>query len=118
MNEKLKTWARIIAEAEASGMGIRKWCEKNGVKDGTYYYWHKLVRVNGMLPCRAAGSAASKEEEGGGLAEIDLTAPAPFGSFMSFPFETQLMIQKGSCQVFIGNGFSSQVLSRVLEVIS
>ena len=33
-------------------------------------------------------------------------------------FETQIMIRCGQCQVYIGNGFSAETLTRVLEVIA
>ena len=40
---KLAEWQERIRECENSGLGICKWCKKNGVSRKTYYRWHKKI---------------------------------------------------------------------------
>lgn len=38
-------WARIISECMDSGLSIRRWCRENGIKEKTYHYWLRKLRL-------------------------------------------------------------------------
>lgn len=42
----VEQWTAIIEEQKASGMKIKPWCEKRGIKDHQFYYWQRIVRRN------------------------------------------------------------------------
>lgn len=42
-NEKLAVWAQRVQECRASGLGVARWCEENGISKYTYYEWQKKV---------------------------------------------------------------------------
>ncbi|MBR2256166.1 MAG: hypothetical protein IJ899_02285 [Blautia sp.] len=130
MDEHLQKWVRLIAEAESCGMTIRKWCKENGISKGSYYYWHKILRTEGLLPCQAGkitdekNSGMTKEQKGVQIPDF-FEMPLPNAVYGSPRvqngcncFETQIMVQRGQCQVYIGNDFSAETLARVLEVIA
>ena len=46
---KLLYWKKIILTAE-SHTGTRiEWMRQHGIREGSYYYWHKILLNNGML---------------------------------------------------------------------
>lgn len=129
MGSKLEEWVIRIAEAESAGTTIRQWCKEKGISKGSYYYWHKILKEEGMLP----GQSEQIYGNGATLTSPSVTRkPVPgFVEFSlpvshspasvpqtGFSFNSQIMLQLGVCQVFIGDGFSSETLSRVMEVVS
>ena len=125
--EKLVKWKAIIDEANQSGIGIRRWCMENKIMASQYYYWHKILVDKGLIPERkstvpSVPNNPSSAELVPVFAEFDLQkrqmSPMEEHSFSaSHILETQIVIQRNSCQIFVGEGFSSSALQRVLEVI-
>lgn len=37
-------WKKIIAECQVSGLPIKTWCDQNGFKEQSYYYYLKKIR--------------------------------------------------------------------------
>ena len=37
-------WKKIIAECQASGLPVKTWCDQNGFKEQSYYYYLKKIR--------------------------------------------------------------------------
>ena len=45
----LELWQERIRECRRSGMTVTAWCEKQGISDKTYYYWHrKLTKLQDL----------------------------------------------------------------------
>lgn len=40
----LQQWASLVQECRASGLPVKQWCDKNGILQGSYYYWLKKMR--------------------------------------------------------------------------
>jgi transposase-like protein len=43
-DEKRKYWSKLIAEQKASGQAIRAFCQEQGVRDPSFYYWRKRLQ--------------------------------------------------------------------------
>lgn len=41
---RLEQWTQLIKDYQSSGMTVKAWCELNGVKQQSYYYWLKKIR--------------------------------------------------------------------------
>ncbi|MBM6927503.1 IS66 family insertion sequence element accessory protein TnpA [Pseudoflavonifractor phocaeensis] len=39
--EKIAVWSERIADCRSSGIGVKAWCEGNGVSPSSYYKWQK-----------------------------------------------------------------------------
>lgn len=125
--DNLKKWKAIINEANQSGIGIRRWCMENKITASQYYYWHKVLVDEGLIPGRksmvpSVPNNPSSAELVPVFAEFDLqqeqmSTMEKHDLFASRILETQIIIQRNSCQIFVGEGFSSSTLQRVLEVI-
>ena len=45
---RVREWKGLIQEQKESGMTIRAWCEQNGFRENTYYYWLKIIRAEAI----------------------------------------------------------------------
>ena len=45
---RVSEWKGLIQEQKESGMTIRAWCEQNGFRENTYYYWLKIIRAKAI----------------------------------------------------------------------
>lgn len=45
---RVSEWKGLIQEQKESGMTIRAWCEQNGFRENTYYYWLKIIRAEAI----------------------------------------------------------------------
>ena len=122
--EHLEKWKRTIEEASSSGIGIRIWCQENGVPASQYYYWHKVLVDEGMISKHQKPQDASGCSMNTSLpvfAEIDLGRSSAIKSadhaLFSHVLDSQVVIQRNDCRIYVGEGFSPSTLSRVLEVI-
>ena len=120
MKTGLEMWAERINAAKSSGMKITKWCELNGITESRYYYWHRKACVSGLIPgaqndpqCTDNGQVCGQPSQD--FVELDI--PQGFTEERNYLFKSQVMIQCGKSQVFVGDDFSPQTLAHVLEVI-
>lgn len=42
-----KQWLDIIHACNASGLTRKAWCEQNGIKIKTFYYWQRQLQIPG-----------------------------------------------------------------------
>lgn len=42
---KLKEWAALIADCQASTQTVKSWCLEHDINPKSYYYWLKKVRL-------------------------------------------------------------------------
>lgn len=129
---RLLYWKKIIREAEAYDGTNIEWMRKHGISEGSYYYWHRVLRNAGMLD-----SGDEPELEGiplPGLVEKQAGAVQGFVEYTpqgscqepcagipwteGHSYNPQLMVQKNGIQIYVGNGFHENTLSRLLEVVS
>lgn len=43
LQEKIAVWSERIADCRSSGIGVKAWCEGNGVSSSSYYKWQKKL---------------------------------------------------------------------------
>jgi len=41
---RLSKWAQIMRERANSGLSVKDYCKKAGIKSNTYFYWQKQIR--------------------------------------------------------------------------
>src|SRR4051812_45733366 len=46
---KQQVWSARVQEQAASGLGIRAWCEREGLTEATFHYWRKSLSVPAQL---------------------------------------------------------------------
>ena len=128
---KLLYWKKIILTAE-SHTGTRiEWMRQHGIRESSYYYWHKILLNNGMLDDKDTSHlegielppAIGQHELEAQTGFVEYHASGPQICMCADQLEThrypaQIMIEKNGYQVHVAEGFSPVMLSQVLEVIA
>ncbi|WP_303862798.1 transposase [Alkalibaculum bacchi] len=71
---RLEQWTQLIKDYQSSDMTVKAWCEQNGVKQQSYYYWLKKIRkaACGHLPATQTQVKHSTPTE---FAKLQVTPP-------------------------------------------
>lgn len=114
MNTKLATsqirlneWAAIIKDCKASGQTVDTYCEQHGLSRDAYYYWLRKVKQVALkqagfveLPALTSEQPSVKTIEKG-----------------TSTFETQMIIRMNEIEFCVNENSSSELISRMLEII-
>ena len=128
---RLLYWKKIILTAE-SHTGTRiEWMRQHGIRESSYYYWHKILLNNGMLDDKDTSHlegielppAIGQHELEAQTGFVEYHASGPQICMCADQLEThrypaQIMIEKNGYQVHVTEGFSPVMLSQVLEVVA
>lgn len=128
---RLLYWKKIILTAE-SHTGTRiEWMRQHGIRESSYYYWHKILLNNGMLDDKDTSHLEGIElppaigqhelETQTGFVEYHASGPQIcmcLDQQETHRHPAQIMIEKNGYQVHVGEGFSPVMLSQVLEVVA
>lgn len=129
---RLLYWKKIIREAEAYDGTNIDWMRKHGITEGSYYYWHRILRKEGMLDgedkpeLKTIPLPELVEEPVAAVHGFVEYTPQDSGkeplagySWIQESFSDPLLILlKNGIQIYVGNGFQEHTLSRLLEVVS
>ena len=127
----------IITACNASDLNKKEWMKIHNVSPKSFYRWQKILRDRALsemedysypiLPSYAEGTSNSTvQEPAPGF--VDMTAVMSQGVKERIPavaetepqqnsMKTELMIQVGSYNLYIGNGITESTLATVLKVI-
>ncbi|MBQ4240729.1 MAG: hypothetical protein II672_06435 [Oscillospiraceae bacterium] len=128
---RLLYWKKIILTAE-SHTGTRiEWMRQHGIRESSYYYWHKILLNNGMLDDKDTSHLEGIElppaighhelETQTGFVEYHASGPQIcmcLDQQETHRHPAQIMIEKNGYQVHVAEGFSPVMLSQVLEVVA
>lgn len=101
-------WKKIIMECQASGLPVKIWCNQNGFKEQSYYYYLKKVR----------------EQD---IKKLPVTLPEPMEEPVLFkklevqtPINTQaaVIIHLPAASLEIQNGATQQTIEAVLLALN
>lgn len=113
MNTKLATtqirlteWAAVIKDCKTSGLKVDDYCRQHNLSRDSYYYWLRKVK-----------EAALKQA---GFVELPTPESGPLHSIGAVPtsFDTQMTIKTGTLELGINSNTPSELIHRVLEVVS
>ena len=113
---RLNNWTEICRQCQArpSGMTVENWCNENGIKIKTYYYWQRKVRREVYNQMKESLPAVN-EPQAVAFAElpyrITTEPPVPL-------HKPDAVIRKGNLSVELSNSVSDELLSRLLGVMA
>ena len=93
-------WQARVLDYESSGLTMRKWCERNGVRDGKLRYWLRKAR-----DARQSQSWVCADVLDEGVCE------PPTG------LEPKVIVRIGAATIEVRAGFNQSLLSEVLRVV-
>ncbi|MBR2560580.1 MAG: hypothetical protein IKF59_01645 [Lachnospiraceae bacterium] len=127
--EKQEHWNRIVREAYRSRIPITRWCAEHNIRSNHFHRWSKKLGYTKdgkkTEKCLALIESQDQPESIQTIPAVPLFVEVPaqaLGGFVeaesSFPANVPLiMIQTGSYQIGVLDGFNEQTLSKVLGVI-
>ena len=127
--EKQEHWDRIVREAYKSRISITRWCAEHNIRSNHFHRWSKKLGYTKdgkkTEKCLALIESQDQPESVQTISAVPLFVEVPaqaLGGFVeaesSFPANVPLiMIQAGSYQIGVLDGFNEQTLSKVLGVI-
>lgn len=107
---RINEWTARIRECSTSGLSVKRWCEDNGVAEGSYYYWLKRVRV-------AACEALPVIQKPIKIVPINLSSETIKSSTADQDNNASLVMRIGSVTMELNNNTSSLLIENVLRAL-
>ena len=128
---RMASWAKIVSEANESGMYKTQWCQQQGIKIRQFQYWQKKIRdyilehpglsiadlINPEKTVPETVPNGSFYEISPGQQSLLSTGMETSGTTDRLPQVPALVLQVGSLQLYIGDGFNEDTLSSAIRVI-
>ena len=107
---RINEWTTRIRECSTSGLSVKRWCEDNGVAEGSYYYWLKRVRV-------AACEALPVIQKPVKIVPINLSSETIKSRTVDQDNNSSLVMRIGSVTMELNNSTSSLLIENVLRAL-
>ena len=59
---RMNKWRRLIHERQQSGQSVRAWCQQNGIREYSYYYWLRIIREEALCEAENKSGALVRVE--------------------------------------------------------
>ena len=132
---KAAQWKEGILEGRDSGMEIKTWCNQHNLSDNLFFRWRKRLIERGELECDPdTGILQENSSDNNTLPQViqvnlpvsSESRPASASSSVRHTLlsesiaEAQIMIETpvNGCHIYVGSGFSPEVLRKVMEVVN
>ena len=131
---RMRRWAEIIKECNASGLSIKAYCENAGFHENTFFYWRKKLRealINGMDDTGAATKgiiSANYNEAAPRHAGLIETVNQPPTGWVSVgmnnrnetdsPKHTAISIHRGGWTIAVETGIDAALLTETLKAVA
>jgi hypothetical protein len=104
-------WRDHVAGWKSSGLSLRLYSQRHGLKAGTLGYWNSRLKARAAdAPAPSSGSDAGATFLAVRVAEPVVTVPEP-------PDERIELALPGGCVVRVSRGFDAATLERLLDVV-
>jgi hypothetical protein len=108
-------WRRLVAEQEASGLSVQRFCRRRGIPASSLFAWRRKVREAAAGSARRVGFVELVPEGAAGGGRADHTAdrvgegdPARGGVVVELVCGRRIIVQRG---------FACQVLAEVVRTL-
>lgn len=107
-NVRRRKWLEIINACNASGLTRKAWCEQNGIKLKSFYYWQRQLRRDAYDAQANAVSLTAASEVS--FAEVTLPETSPV-TCHSTDFHPDAVIRTRTLTIEVSNSASAALLS-------
>ena len=111
LGDREQFWREHVAGWKSSGLSLRLYSERHGLKAGTLGYWNSRLKAHAAdAPASSAGPEAGATFLAVHVAEPAVSAPEPRDDRIE-------LVLKGGSVLRIGRGFDAVTLDRLLDVV-
>lgn len=131
---RLLYWKKIILAAESHEGTRVEWMRQHGIREGRYYYWHRILLKKGLLndqdisllegielpPAIVQSATGMQNEFVEYHADREDTEACKDPELQEDHINTPgiIMVEKNGYRIHVAEGFSATMLRRVLEVVA
>jgi hypothetical protein len=115
---RLERWSQLMRERQTSGLSITAWCEANGVKRQSFFYWQRRLREKSLstLALRQEHADASRE-----MAQFIQYQPEevaePAAQRTQSACQPAVVLHLGCGKVEIYSGADKQIIENTLQAL-
>lgn len=106
---RLHQWIEIIRECRSSGQPVSNWCSNHNVKESSYYYWLKKVRV---ATCESLPALSTSKQE------IVPLNPPMGTDFQAQEVNSAIIVRFGSITLELHNSASATLIENTLKALN
>ena len=111
---KLSHWEKIVQERNDSGLAIRIYCEKAGIRESSYYYWLKKLRETACAEYEKAQETSKPERPI--LTEVKLPAQRALPLADNVP-QNQVRVEVPGARITAGCEYPIGRLTELIQAI-
>lgn len=116
---------RLIMECRQSGLSDYQWCQRNGIKPGTFYNWVSKLRKSGYTfpdsKSKSVGAESVQDVVKVNLVEHEISNSSMEQNACPIPYENESVIAAellvGNIRLRIFNGAESQLIQNTLQCL-
>ena len=109
--DRQQFWRDHVAGWKSSGLSLRLYSERHGLKAGTLGSWNSRLKAQAAdAPASSAGSETAATFLAVHVAEPAVSAPEPRDDRIE-------LVLKGGSVLRVGRGFDAMTLDRLLDVV-
>ena len=124
---RLREWSKMVRDRQDSGMMVKTWCERNGIKEAKYYYGLCQVRkavLAGFNPELPAAEEQTKlvRVDMAGLPAVEGSSRQPTDAITARPSPElparTIRLEYGGGTLEIPEGASAEAIAEVLKALT
>ena len=101
-----QSWRVRIEECRQSGLSAKKWCLQKGLKNTSYHYWMKKLRI-----------LDQREAEDNTFVEVVLLPENKNTTKDTWPIEPAFSLSFGDYSIGVPDGFNPVSLAELVKVL-
>ncbi|MGE1062145.1 hypothetical protein NXG27_13730 [Megasphaera paucivorans] len=110
---RLNQWMEIIRECRSSGQSVASWCANHGVRQSSYYYWLKQIRVTA---CESFPALSTSKQE---IVPLNIPSPSSRGAdFQAEEVTSAIIVRFGAVTLELHNNASATLIENTLKALN
>lgn len=108
---RLNQWMEIIRECRSSGQTVSSWCSNHNIKETSYYYWLKRIRV---AACESLPAISTPKQE---IVPVNIPSPPLESGFQVQEPTSAIIVHFGSVTLELHNSASAALIENTLKAL-
>ena len=108
---RMSQWAEIMRRRVESGLNIRTYCQREGLKPDRYHYWQRKLRETAAKEMITAGAVTQSSVVPTGWVQVSEAETS------KSPENVGVIIEIGKCRVTVNDTVDMELLTKVCKAL-
>lgn len=108
----LQEWSVRIGECRSSGQSVQAWCQEQGIKPKTYYYWEK------QFICEATKAQSMPAGAEGTKALVRIEPTQLRQDVADSPFSERIIVRHGTTTIELPTSTSADSIAALVAALN